>query len=123
MDFVSPDGLRLPETYKKLFSEKGVACAEHADLSGIVSSADVIYMTRIQKERFASEEDYRKVEHAYVMDREMLKKCKPDAIILHPLPRITEIAPEIDSDPRAAYFRQAKNGLYVRMALLKMLLG
>lgn len=122
MHFVSPKELKLPDIYKKKLMEKGVKFQEHSDLAEVAKIADVIYMTRIQKERFASMAAYKKVEHSYVMDNATLAICKKDALILHPLPRVTEISPEIDSDPRAGYFRQAKNGLYVRMALLSMLM-
>ena len=80
-------------------------------------------MTRIQKERFASQEDYLKHKGCYIVNRDILELMKKPSIIMHPLPRVDEISPEVDSDPRAAYFRQAENGLYIRMALLKIILG
>ena len=88
-----------------------------------MKEADVIYQTRIQKERFGDRiGDYEKALGIYIIDREMLRYMRDDAIIMHPLPRVDEISPEVDDDPRAAYFRQARNGLYIRMALLKMVL-
>jgi aspartate carbamoyltransferase catalytic subunit len=123
MDFVSAKELRLPDAYKKKLVAKKIKFQEYTELSKVAGSADVIYMTRVQKERFASLAKYRKVAGLYEMNEAVLRLCKKDAMILHPLPRVTEISPEIDADPRAAYFRQAKNGLYVRMALLTMLIG
>ena len=89
----------------------------------VINQLDVIYMTRIQKERFASESDYEQHKDGFLLDAAVMRRAKHDAIIMHPLPRVGEIAPEVDSDPRALYFTQAKNGLFVRMALLELLLG
>ena len=97
--------------------------AEQTELYGALGDADVVYITRVQRERFPSEDDYAAVADTYILGMQLLETLKPGAIILHALPRLTEIAPEVDSDPRAAYFRQARNCLYMRMALLEHLLG
>ncbi len=122
LHLVSPPMLRLPEKYKDQLREKQVEFEETYDLLKVLDKIDVFYVTRIQKERFSSEDDYNQVKSCFVIDKEIMAKISDGAIILHPLPRVEEIKPEIDSDKRAAYFRQAKNGLYVRMALLKMVL-
>lgn len=109
---VAPKKLQLPKTDFETTE----------DLESILPNIDVLYMTRIQKERFASQKEYDKVKHAFVLNKKLLEKMKKKSIIMHPLPRVTEISHEVDSDPRAAYFRQAQNGLYIRMALLEMLL-
>jgi len=115
---VSPPQLRMPEEYKKPVTE----FKEFDQADGILSEVDVLYVTRVQKERFASEEEYQKLKGSYVINAVSMSKLKKRAIVMHPLPRVDEISPEVDSDPRAAYFRQAKNGLYLRMALLQELL-
>src|SRR3989344_8640680 len=120
---VSPKELRLPEKYKKILRSKGVAFEEYTDIQKIAAKADVFYVTRVQKEGFTSEKLNKKVVISLMFDKSVLKKCKKNAVIMHIMPRVGELSPEIDSDPSAAYFRQAKNGLYVRMALLKMLIG
>ena len=89
----------------------------------VIDSLDILYMTRVQKERFFNEADYIRLKDTYILDAEKLKKAKGDLTILHPLPRVNEIAVEVDADPRAAYFRQALNGKFVRMALIMTLLG
>lgn len=121
LNFVSPNKLRVPQEYLALLKKNSVSYTVTDDLDRTLGTSDVIYMTRVQKERFSSPEEYAKVKK-YVINNAALKKMKKKSIIMHPLPRVTELAPEIDSDPRAAYFRQAQNGLYVRMALLKILL-
>jgi len=121
--FVSPDSLRMKDDIKQYLTEKGVEFNETGRLEDAARQADILYVTRVQKERFASLKDYNKVKGCYVIGRETLGLMKKDAIVMHPLPRVDEISPDVDSDPRAAYFRQAENGLFVRMALLKMVLG
>ncbi len=121
--FIAPDALKLPEEYKNFLKQKKVGFEETADLSGAAARADIVYMTRIQKERFKDLADYEKVKSSYVFDLKTLAKMKKNGILMHPLPRVNEIVPEVDGDPRAAYFRQAKNGVYVRMALLETVLG
>ena len=122
MDFCSPLELSLTDEDRAYLQEKKIPYAEHASVDSFIASVDVLYVTRVQKERFASQDEYERLKNAYVIDKNTIKKMKQEAIIMHALPRITEIASEVDSDPRAAYFRQAQNGLYIRMALLKMLL-
>ncbi len=121
--FASPERLSLPFEINDYLTRKGATLMETRDLREAVREADVLYMTRVQKERFASDEEYMSLRGSYVLDRETLGLMKKDSVIMHPLPRVDEIAPEVDDDPRAAYFRQARNGLYIRMALLKMLLA
>ncbi len=119
---VSPPGLRLPEKYAIGLKEKGMTVAVTGKLDPVLSRVDVLYITRIQKERFRSEREYAKTRNSYIIDTKAVSKLKRSAIIMHPLPRVNEIAPEVDADVRAAYFRQAKNGLYARMALLQYLI-
>ncbi|OGG46047.1 MAG: aspartate carbamoyltransferase [Candidatus Handelsmanbacteria bacterium RIFCSPLOWO2_12_FULL_64_10] len=122
--FVAPEVVRMKEDIKEYLRRHGVFFAEEEDLFKVASIADVIYQTRIQKERFGDRTaDYESARGRYIIDRELLKVMKDRAVILHPLPRVDEIHPEVDADPRAAYFRQAHNGLYIRMALLKMVLN
>jgi aspartate carbamoyltransferase catalytic subunit len=116
--FVSPENCPIPNKVKEYLDEKGVTYFEEADLQKVAAEVDVLYMTRIQKERFPSGEEYLKAAGRYVIDQSVLDRMKQHAIILHPLPRAGEILPEVDEDPRAAYFRQATNGVYIRMALL-----
>jgi len=120
--FVSPEEIRMREDVKKLLAEKGVAYEEHGSLNEVLPLADVVYMTRIQKERFKDENEYLRFKGCYVLGKENVGLMKPDAIILHPLPRVDEISVDVDDDKRARYFEQAKNGLYVRMALLHLLI-
>jgi aspartate carbamoyltransferase catalytic subunit len=116
--FVAPENCPIPEKVKAFLDEQGVTYFEEDDLQKVVGEVDVLYMTRIQKERFPSEGEYLKAAGRYVIDQTVLDSMKQDSIILHPLPRAGEILPEVDADPRAAYFRQATNGVYIRMALL-----
>jgi aspartate carbamoyltransferase catalytic subunit len=119
---VSPAQLRLPDEYRQYMGERGMKSEELDDVSSILGQIDVMYVTRIQKERFADPAEYEKLKGSYVVDNAMLSKMKEHSIIMHPLPRVGEIAIEVDGDRRAAYFRQAKNGMYIRMVLLQMVL-
>jgi aspartate carbamoyltransferase catalytic subunit len=121
--FISPKELKLDDEYKKFLQDNNVDFVELDELNGTLPEVDVLYMTRVQKERFANVADYEKVKDSFILTPEHVAKLKGDAIIMHPLPRINEINPEIDNDSRAAYFRQAQNGLYVRMALLLYVFG
>lgn len=121
--FVAPDRLKMPQEFKDLSKERGSEFIETDKFEDIFDKADVVYMTRVQKERFDSMEEYENLKHAYVLDNEIMNRLKKDAIIMHPLPRIGEIDPAIDGDSRAAYFRQARNGVFVRMAILCHALG
>lgn len=116
--YISPENVRIPESVKRYMDEKGIRYEETDDLNSVAGTLDVLYQTRIQKERFPSVEEYEKASGKYIVDAELLNRMRSDAIVLHPLPRAGEISEEVDSDPRAAYFRQAVNGLYIRMALI-----
>ncbi len=121
--FVAPEVVRMRDDIKEYLNEHSVAFSEETDLIKVSSKVDVIYQTRIQKERFGERlSDFEKAKDKYIIDKEILKAMKKRSIIMHPLPRVNEIKTEVDKDPRAAYFRQAQNGLYIRMALLKMIL-
>ncbi|MBC8078798.1 MAG: aspartate carbamoyltransferase [Gorillibacterium sp.] len=121
--YVSPENVKLPSYVKHYLEEQGVAFEETENLLEILDKVDVLYQTRIQKERFPSVEEYRKAEGRYIIDRDILGSMRSDTIILHPLPRAGEISIDVDQDPRAAYFRQAQNGLYIRMALIEKCLS
>lgn len=122
--FVAPDVVRMKEDIKEYLERHGIWFEEQEDLMAVARKVDVIYQTRIQRERFGDRtEDYDKARGKYIIDAEVMDALSDHARVMHPLPRVDEISPEVDSDPRAAYFRQAHNGLYIRMALLKMVLG
>jgi aspartate carbamoyltransferase catalytic subunit len=123
IDLISPWQLRLPLRYREYLMEQGVTFHEGEKVEGVIEEADVAYITRVQRERFALMEEYEAVKDVYVIDAKIADRLKQHAIIMHALPRVNEIAPEVDVNSRAAYFRQAKNGLYIRMALLKYLLA
>ncbi len=119
---VTPPQLRLPDEYVAYLKEHNIPLEESADIKTIAGKTDVLSVTRVQKERFQSEAEYNKVKDSYTIDSGVLRVLKKEAIIVHPLPRVNEIAKEVDDDVRAAYFRQTKNGVYVRMALLRSVL-
>lgn len=123
INYVSPEILRMPEEIIAELNEKNIPQAEYTELDSVLPETDVLYVTRVQKERFTDLDEYEKVKDAYVITTETMKRAKDRMIVMHPLPRITEISMEVDDDPRAAYFRQMEYGLYVRMALLAMVLG
>jgi aspartate carbamoyltransferase len=123
LHYVSPDILRMPPAVVDELSRQGVAQSEHTSLDGALPQSDVLYVTRVQKERFEDLQQYESVKGAFVITPETLKQAKERMIVMHPLPRVGEIAMEVDEDPRAAYFRQVECGLFVRMALLAMVLG
>ncbi len=116
--YISPDNVRIPESVKRYMDSKGIRYKETADLNAVAGEIDVLYQTRIQKERFTSLEEYEKASGKYIVDLELMDRLNKNAIVMHPLPRAGEITEEVDRDPRAAYFRQAVNGLYIRMALI-----
>lgn len=120
--FVSPEELKIPGYVKAGLKEKGVPYAQTTDLEALLPELDILYMTRVQRERFFNEEDYLRLKDSYILTPDKLKKAKEDMVILHPLPRVNEISVAVDGDPRAAYFRQALNGKYIRMALILKLL-
>ena len=121
--FVSPETLRMPEEIISGLKEKGVEIVETGDMLEAANMSNVIYMTRIQKERFGDLSEYEKLKGSYIINEEFLRKLKKKITILHPLPRVDEISPEVDTYPGAAYFRQMRNGVFVRMALLAMIFG
>jgi len=123
LNYVSPEALRMPRDVMDEVAAKGLPQAEYATLETVLPETDVLYVTRVQKERFEDPEIYEKVKNAFVIDPQVMKIAKREMIVLHPLPRVTEISMDFDADPRAAYFRQMEYGLYVRMALLAMVLG
>ena len=121
---ISPDELNLPGYIKDGVLEKnGLPYVETKDLDSVMGDLDILYMTRVQKERFFNEEDYLRLKDSYILTPEKMKNAKSDMRVLHPLPRVNEIATAIDDDPRAAYFRQVRNGKYIRMALILKMLG
>lgn len=121
---ISPDELKIPDYVRKgVLIKNNIPFVEVTDIKEAIGGLDVLYMTRVQRERFFNEEDYIRLKDCYILDAEKMKLAKEDMMVLHPLPRVNEIAVEVDEDPRALYFEQAKNGMYVRMALIMSLLG
>ena len=120
---ISPPELRIPDSIREdVLEANNIPFEEVGNLDDALGSLDILYMTRVQKERFFNEEDYIRLKDCYILTRKKMKLAKPDMYILHPLPRVNEISVEIDDDPRAAYFKQAQYGVYVRMALIMTLL-
>jgi aspartate carbamoyltransferase catalytic subunit len=120
---ISPDELAIPDYVKKELDKKGIPYVETADLTAAMPQLDVLYMTRVQQERFFNEEDYLRLRDSYILSPDKLTGAKSDMIIMHPLPRVNEISVAVDRDPRACYFKQVLNGKYMRMALILKLLG
>ncbi|MBQ8255323.1 MAG: aspartate carbamoyltransferase [Clostridia bacterium] len=120
---VSPDELTVPDYVKRELDKKGVPYVETSDLASVMPELDILYMTRVQQERFFNEEDYLRLRDSYILTPEKLESAKPDMIVMHPLPRVNEISVAVDRDPRACYFKQVLNGKYMRMALILKLLG
>jgi len=118
---VAPKELKLPNKYKTFLNSQKIKFSESDNLEDVLSKIDVLYMIRIQKERFSSARLYDRVKNSFVLNKKLLSKLNKRAVIMHPLPRVNEISNEVDKDKRAAYFRQAKNGLYIRMSLLNIL--
>jgi aspartate carbamoyltransferase catalytic subunit len=124
MVFVSPPELNIPGYLKTgILAQRKISCTETDSLDKMIGDLDILYMTRVQRERFFNEEDYIRLKDSYILTPEKMESAKKDMMVLHPLPRVNEIALEMDNDPRAAYFRQAKYGMFVRMALLSSILG
>ena len=122
--FISPPELKIPTHLKNdIIANTNIEIIETNSLEAYMSEIDILYMTRIQKERFFNEEDYVKLKDSYILNREKLQRAKEDMMILHPLPRVNEISYDVDQDPRGKYFHQAKLGMYARMALIALLLG
>ncbi len=120
--FISPEELRIPDYITDQLKERGITYEEVISLESVMPQLDLLYMTRVQRERFFNEEDYVRLKDFYILTVEKMEKAKSDMLVLHPLPRVNEIAVEVDDDPRAAYFKQAQYGVYVRMALILTLL-
>ncbi len=121
---ISPEELKLPSYIKKdVLQKKGIPYEQTTDLLSVMPKLDILYMTRVQRERFFNEEDYLRLKDSYILTPDKLRTAKEDLAILHPLPRVNEIAVAIDDDPRACYFKQVLNGKYMRMALILKLLG
>ena len=121
--FISPEELRIPGYIREdVLDEKGVSYKEVERLEDVIGGLDLLYMTRVQRERFFNEEDYVRLKDFYILDKAKMDLAGPDMLVLHPLPRVNEISVEVDSDPRAAYFKQVQFGVYVRMALILTLL-
>ena len=122
--FIAPKELSMPQAYKMYCNENGIKHVEHTDFNEqIISDADIIYMTRVQKERFSDLMEYERVKDVYILRREMLSMCRDNMKILHPLPRVNEISYDVDDDPHAYYIQQAQNGLYAREAIFCHCLG
>ena len=121
--FISPAELQVPEYITQMLDEAGIQYTTAERLESVIGDVDILYMTRVQKERFFNEQDYIRLKDSYILDKAKMKLAKQNMIVLHPLPRVNEIAPEVDDDPRAAYFKQVKYGMYVRMALIAKLVG
>ena len=120
---VSPDELTVPDYVKRELDKKGIPYVETSDLMSVMPELDILYMTRVQQERFFNEEDYLRLKDSYILTPEKLESAKSDMIVMHPLPRVNEISVAVDRDPRACYFKQVLNGKYMRMALILKLLG
>ena len=122
--FVAPDELKMPQEYKIFCEEHNIPYYEHSDFSEeVINQTDILYMTRVQRERFTDLMEYERVKDVYILRNSMLAGSKPNLRVLHPLPRVNEIAYDVDDNPKAYYFQQAKNGLYARQAIICKLLG
>lgn len=121
--FISPEELRVPDWVSTFLQKAGIQFITAEKLENVIGDLDILYMTRVQKERFFNEQDYMRLKDSYILNNSKMKLAKKDMIVLHPLPRVNEIAPEVDGDPRAAYFKQVKYGMFARMALISKLLG
>jgi aspartate carbamoyltransferase catalytic subunit len=122
-NFIAPEELAMPEEYKLFLKEKGIRYFEHTEINENINHADIIYMTRVQKERFMDPIEYEKVKNVYILRNSMLQNTKPNMRILHPLPRINEIHPDVDNNEKAYYFEQARNGVFTRQAIIAHILN
>jgi len=121
--FIAPPELQMPQEYKLFLKESGLKFEEHTDLADNIVDADVVYMTRVQRERFSDPMEYEKVKNVYVLRNHMLTNTKPNMKVMHPLPRVNEISVDVDDSSKAYYFTQALNGVYTRMAIMSLILG
>ena len=121
--FISPEELKIPDWVSNFLDEANIPYSTASRLEDVIGDLDILYMTRVQKERFFNEQDYLRLKDSYILDKAKMELARKDMIVLHPLPRVNEISPEVDSDPRAAYFKQVKYGMYARMALIAKLTG
>ena len=121
--FISPNELRVPGYVTQELDAAGIEYTTAERLESVTGDLDILYMTRVQKERFFNEQDYIRLKDSYILDNQKMSLARKNMIVLHPLPRVNEIAPEVDDDPRAAYFKQVKYGMFVRMALIAKLVG
>ncbi len=121
-NFISPEFLKMPKEYKLFLDSKGIKYYEHEDFTEYIKEADIIYMTRVQKERFSDPIEYEKVKDVYILRNEMLENSKENLKVLHPLPRVNEINDDVDDNPKAYYFEQALNGVYTRQAIISTIL-
>jgi aspartate carbamoyltransferase catalytic subunit len=121
--FISPDELRMPEEYKLHLNALGLKFTESKELNNSIRNADIIYMTRVQKERFSDPIEYERTKNAYVLKNEMLEGTRENMKVMHPLPRVNEINTDVDVNPKAYYFQQTENGVYVRQAIISLILG
>ena len=122
--FVAPDELKMPEEYKEFCRQNNISYEEHSDFTEeVINRADILYMTRVQRERFTDLIEYEKVKNVYTLHNQMLNGSKPNLRVLHPLPRVNEISYDVDDNPKAYYFQQAQNGLYARQAIICNVLG
>ena len=121
--FISPDELKMPKYIKDAIQEQGHAYYETDNLDEVIGSLDILYMTRVQRERFENQEQYEKLKNYYILNKSKMQNAREDMLVMHPLPRVNEIDVDVDDDKRAVYFKQAKYGMFVRMALIMKLLG
>lgn len=121
--FISPDELKMPDEYKLYLDKIGISYTESKDLDNSIKEADIVYMTRVQKERFSDPIEYERTKNAYILKSQMLKGTRPSMKVMHPLPRVNEIDTDVDSSPQAYYFQQTENGVFVRQAIISLIMG
>jgi len=121
--FVSPEALKLPSTVKRYINDNNLKYHQYTDMMDVIKKVDILYMTRVQKERFLDPIEYENLKDSYLLKNDMLEESKDNLRVLHPLPRVNEIDEDVDNNPKAYYFEQALNGVYVRQALLTTILG